>query len=84
MNTIWVTEATYTADYKVYLAFSDGSSGEVDLESHFQTPIFQPLREKEYFKSFKLGEWTLEWENGADFAPEFLYDLASKTEPQRV
>ncbi len=29
----------------------------------------------EYFKSFKLKSWTIECENGADCAPEFLYEL---------
>ena len=84
MNTIWITRATYVSDYKIFLEFNDGASGEVDLGSQLQEPIFQPLQKEEYFKSFKLGDWTVEWENGADFAPEFLYGLVGKTEPQRA
>lgn len=84
MGIRWITEATYISDYKIALAFNDGRKGEVDLEGQLQEAIFQPLQEKAYFKSFKLGEWTIEWENGADFAPEYLYELIGKTEPQQI
>ena len=36
----------------------------------------------EYFKKFKLNTWTIEWPNGADLAPEFLYQLV--TEKQTI
>jgi len=75
MDTIWIKRAEYISDYKIEIEFNDGKTGCVDLENQLQEPIFQPLKEKEYFKNFKLNSWTIEWENGADFAPEFLYDL---------
>jgi hypothetical protein len=58
--------------------FSDGVEGQIDLESELSGKIFKPLKKTEYFKQFKLDEdlATLTWPNGADFAPEFLYDLA--------
>ena len=39
-------------------------------------PIFEPLRDPEYFCRFTLDPEleTLVWPNGADFAPEFLHD----------
>jgi hypothetical protein len=37
--------------------------------------IFIPLKNIDYFKKFKLNPFTIEWENGADFAPEFLYNF---------
>jgi hypothetical protein len=59
------------------LSFSDGAEGIVNLEDHLTKPIFKPLKNPEYFKKFKLGSWTIAWENGADFAPEFLYELST-------
>jgi Protein of unknown function (DUF2442) len=67
-----VTEAKYRSDYKIWLAFNDGATGEIDLASELQGDIFEPLKDKIFFKSFNLDGHTLSWENGADFAPEFL------------
>nr|VFJ55723.1 MAG: Protein of unknown function (DUF2442) [Candidatus Kentron sp. DK] len=67
-----VTQAKYINDYTVWLSFSDGAQGEVDLSSELHGEIFEPLKDKSYFKSFNLEGHTLSWPNGADFAPEFL------------
>jgi Protein of unknown function (DUF2442) len=67
-----VTEAKYRSDYKIWLTFNDGATGEIDLASELQGDIFEPLKDKTFFKSFNLDGHTLSWENGADFAPEFL------------
>lgn len=70
-----VTEATYLDGYRVRLAFNDGRRGEVDLASSLDGPIFEPLRSLDLFRRFRLEGHTLAWENGADFAPEFLSEL---------
>ncbi|MDD5266512.1 MAG: DUF2442 domain-containing protein [Methylococcales bacterium] len=71
---IHVTNAEYCGEYKVWLSFNDGTEGEVDLASELYGQVFEPLTDKEFFKSFKLEGHTLSWSNGADFAPEFLYE----------
>ena len=70
-----VTDAKYTHDYKVWLAFNDGAQGEVDLSSELHGEVFEPLKDKAFFQSFVLEGHTLSWRNGADFAPEFLRGL---------
>ena len=67
-----VVEAHYVRDYVVWLRFSDGVSGEVDLAGELEGEVFGPLRDVDRFKSFSLRYHTLTWETGADFAPEFL------------
>ena len=37
--------------------------------------VFKPLQDINYFKNFKIENNTLSWENGADLAPESLYEL---------
>lgn len=69
---IHVENAQYLTDYRVWLSFNDGAQGEIDLASELDGEIFEPLKEVEFFKRFKLEGHTLSWENGADFAPEFL------------
>ena len=67
-----VIEARHVHDYVVWLRFSDGSSGEVNLAGELDGPVFGPLRDPERFRRFQILHHTLAWENGADFAPEFL------------
>ena len=67
-----VTEARYLADYRIWLAFNDGAAGEVDLAPELYGDLFEPLKDPARFRAFRLEGHTLAWENGADFAPEFL------------
>lgn len=77
---IFVTEANYEGDYKLWLRFNDGRSGIVDLGPwlHGQPgPIFCELRDLDEFRCFRVDMDTVCWGNGADLAPEFLYDMLS-------
>jgi hypothetical protein len=67
-------EARYLSGYSLWLRFSDGAAGEIDLSSALEGPIFEPLREIEAFKAFQVHPElkTLVWPNGADLAPEYL------------
>jgi hypothetical protein len=71
-----VVDAKYVKDYVLYLRFSDGSEGEVNFEQELEGEIFKPLEDISYFKNFTVDDelHTLIWPNGADFAPEFLYE----------
>ena len=68
--------AKYIKNYILYLRFSDGSTGEVDLEHELDGEIFEPLKNISYFKNFVFNKelHTVVWPNGADFAPELLFD----------
>jgi hypothetical protein len=69
-------EAQYISDYSIRLKFRDGTTGEIDLTPVLWGPVFEPLRDPEQFKQFRIDEdfHTLVWPNGADLAPEFLYN----------
>jgi hypothetical protein len=58
----------------VWLRFSDGLEGEVDLSGDLDGPMFEPLRDPAMFGRVRLDPTlhTLVWPNGADLAPEFL------------
>lgn len=76
---IKVIEARHINNYVLWLRFSDGTEGEVDLGAELYGEIFEPLKNIEDFKMFSVNlEWgTIAWPNGADFAPEFLYSAVS-------
>ena len=76
---VHVVEARYVRDYTVWLRFNDGTSGEVDLSAELDGPVFEPLRDIETFKRFNIAYHTLSWDNGADFAPEFLREQVRVT-----
>jgi hypothetical protein len=71
-----VIEAQYVKGYTIKIRFADGVEGEVNLSDDLIGEIFQPLKDISYFKNFTVDPelHTLVWPNGADFAPEFLYD----------
>lgn len=74
-----VIEANYLDDYRIFCKFKDGKQGIVDLSKELDGSIFEPLKDMNNFIAFKVGKEskTIEWENGADIAPEFLYDNAT-------
>lgn len=71
-----VKEAKYIRDYVLWLRFNDGAEGEVDLSNELNGEVFEPLKDISNFRSFKVDPTleTVVWENGADLAPEFLYE----------
>ena len=73
-----VEEAKYLGGHRVWLRFNDGSCGEVDLSDELDGPIFEPLKNVDYFRQFVVRYNTLSWQNGADFAPEFLRDTLAQ------
>ncbi|HQE62954.1 MAG TPA: DUF2442 domain-containing protein [Candidatus Hydrogenedentes bacterium] len=73
----YAVDAIYLDGYRLRMRFDDGSMKIVDLYPHLDGPICEPLRDMTYFKSFRVDHDidTVVWENGADFAPEFLYEI---------
>ena len=68
-----IIAAEHLNGYQVWVKFSDGTEGEVDLTNELDGTIFAPLQDIEFFKQFSLEGHTLTWPNGADFAPEFIH-----------
>ena len=69
-----ITSARYLGDHSIWLRFSDGLEGNVDLSRDLAGEVFEPLRDEAFFARVALHPElrTLVWPNGADFAPEFL------------
>lgn len=68
--------------HSLRLTFNDGTRKTVDLEPLLNGPIFEPLRDAAYFARVAVDQvcGTVVWPNGADFAPEALYELSAQEE----
>jgi len=72
---LFIEEAKYLNDYKVKLKFTNNKIGIADLKDELYGTVFEPLKDKKLFATVKVDKDldTIVWDNGADFAPEFLY-----------
>lgn len=70
-----VVKAEYIDGYRLRLFFNNGEVRIADLDSSLVGEVFEPLRDVNLFKRFCIKFNTVEWENGADFAPEYLYEI---------
>jgi Protein of unknown function (DUF2442) len=71
-----VTDVQVTGEHRLRLTFDDGSVGEVDFAGRHWTGVFEPLADPSYFAQVRLepDAETISWPNGADMAPETLYE----------
>lgn len=74
---LYINEASYLGDYRLRLWFNDGQVKDVDLKDELYGEVFEPLKNQDLFKQVKVNPdtKTVEWPNGADFAPEHLYEM---------
>jgi hypothetical protein len=75
-----VIEAEYQGDFRIRITFNDRSVKIVDFEEWLEGPVFEPLKDREYFRQFFIEGGTVNWPNGADIAPETLYDARAVSE----
>ncbi len=73
-NLNYVTSIAYKHDYVYHVAFNDGLEGDVDFTEYVGSgPVFEALRDLAFFRARIEGD-TIAWPNGADIAPETLYE----------
>lgn len=73
------TQQTHLNDarpLRIRLTFNDGTAASVDFEGWLSGPVFEPLKDVVYFREFFVDGGTVVWPNGADIAPETLYEAA--------
>lgn len=71
-----VIKAEYLDGYRLRLFFNNGEVRIANLLASLKGEIFEPLKDIEFFKQFTVKFNTVEWQNGADFAPEYLYEIS--------
>jgi hypothetical protein len=75
-----VIRAEYRGDHRIRVTFNDDSEKTVDFRQWLDGPVFEPLKDVGYFRRFFVEGGTVAWPNGADIAPETLYDCKAAEE----
>ena len=81
-----ITEADVSGQHSLNLMFNDGTKKTVNVTSLLDGPVFEPLKDPNYFARATLDAvcGTVVWPNGADFAPEALYKLTPEGQPTAI
>jgi hypothetical protein len=74
-----VVRASYERAFRIRLTFNDGIEASVDFQGWLTGEVFEPLKKASYFKKFFIDGGTVVWPNGADIAPETLYEAATRS-----
>jgi len=75
-----VIRAEHRGGYLIHLTFNDGSEKTIDFRQWLEGPVFEPLKDPSYFQRFFIDGGTVAWPNGADIAPETLYECRESGE----
>ena len=72
-----VTRARVVGPTSLLLTFDDGTRKRVNVGPLLRGPIFEPLHRPAYFRKARASRaaMTVVWPNGADIAPDTLYEM---------
>lgn len=78
--------AEVVGDHLLRLEFDDHASKTVNCRPLLFGPVFEPLRDPKFFARVVVDPiaGTVVWPNGADFAPEALYELPNEETERRA
>ena len=76
-----VIRAEHRGGYRIHVTFNDNSEKTIDFRQWLNGPVFEPLKAPSYFRRFFLDGGTVAWPNGADIAPETLYECEATEDP---
>jgi len=81
-----VVEVKPMDGYRLWIRFHDGTTGVVDLADELWGEMFEPLKDAGVFAQVRVDPEleTVSWPNGADLAPEFLYDRIDRSGTRRT
>jgi hypothetical protein len=69
-----IKQVSAIADYQLDLVFENDEHRRFDVKLLLTIGRFSELKDKMLFKTVKISFDTIEWDNGLDLDPEYLYE----------
>ena len=69
-----VTDVKSSKNYELHLSFANGKKGVFNFLSELQKPIYQRLKDLDFFLTAHVEDGTVVWNEELDIAPEYLYE----------
>lgn len=74
-----VTRIEYRGGHVYHIKFDNGLEGDVDFSEYVgRGPMFEPFADLSFFRNARVESGTITWPNGADIAPETLYERVER------
>ncbi len=72
-------------NYKIWLKYSDGEEGEIDLYDYVGKGIFKSWEDYKFFQSVHIGDnGEFTWSDEIDLCPDSLYLKLTKRKPEQL
>lgn len=65
-------------NYQIYIEFDNDECGILNMEPYLDFGIFSKIKDQSLFAKVRVSFDTIEWENGIDLDPQFVYDKCIK------
>jgi len=73
-----VVEVKAESGHRLFVRFTDGTSGKVQLDLSELSGVLAPLRDPEFFERVFVDHGTVAWPGGIDLAPDAMYQQVVK------
>lgn len=65
-------------NYQIYIEFDNDECGILNMEPYLDFGIFSKIKDQSLFAKVRVSFDTIEWGNGIDLDPQFVYDKCIK------
>jgi len=78
-------EVKALGNYKIWIKYSDGEEGEIDLSNYAGKGVFKSWNDYDFFKSVHIGEHgEIAWGQEIDLCSDSLYLKLTKKKPDQL
>ncbi len=73
-----VIKVNAAKNYQILVEFDNNENGILDMEPYLNFGVFNKLKDPVVFNTVRVSFDTVEWANGADLDPKFVYEKCVK------